>query len=355
MIGCGKYQGAYLYEVTEQDLLLERCVNTGCSAGTILIFTDKRSIDFGNELARAEGLPAAKEYLDLVACQTRQSCQSGQAHHSGQAYQSDLVSSEYEQRLDKLTSQISTQDENMRVLNEQISQRDELLRDLAESLSKQKQDNDLLHLQLENAHEQLAADEIKHHELVEDLQHVSSETHTIETAFERVMEEKYQLEQELAERITELVELDLRNNDLQRQLEEPEVSTQKKNLEGAEFQVNAKTRDYSASHDDTAPRSDPKVKADPGAQADPKAQVMTMASGKQIHVLHEFPPTPKQSPITHAGKLVFSLLRLCALVLLAVLVLGAASVFATARVNDISFGAALDLIVKSFNFATGFL
>jgi len=319
MIGCGKYRDVYLYEVTEQDLLLKEAAGLDYVAGNVLMFSDKRAIDLGCEFARADDLLSAREYLD----------QRSQLYASGDVG--------YEQELATLTSQVAQQDTRLSELSEQIALRDELLRDLTESLKSQRQDNELLHGQLVKAQKQLAVDELKQSELVDDLQHISSETYTIEVALERVMEEKFKLEQELAERITELVELNLQNTDLKKQLEKP----------GGLF-------GHSSSVSQPEPKSIARkrvVGEVQGGALESDTRVVTMASGKQIHILHEFPATPKRTMRSRAGRLAVSFLRICALALVATLVLGCVSVVATAQANDISLGAALDLIIGSLNLA----
>jgi hypothetical protein len=76
-----------------------------------------------------------------------------------------------------------------------------------------------------------------------------------------------------------------------------------------------------------------------------------MASGKQIHILHEFPAAPKLSLSARAGHTLISGLRIVMIVLFAALALAAASVITTAQVNHISFGDALDLVLRSLNLA----
>ena len=326
MIGCGTYQNVYLYEVTEQDLLLKHQMSPPYQCGNILMFPDKRSVELGHEIARADDLHSARVYLDMRSSQSPQG------------------NPDYEQKLELLTTRITSQDENLRELSKQIAQRDELLRDLAENLNIQKQDNELLHVQLTKAHEQLAADELKHSELFNDLQFISRETHTIEAALERVIEEKFQLEQELAERITELIELNLQNDDLRKQIEVP--------LANSEYAPvrSLKTQKQSQEAGPIAPGIPHSPTTTEGT-----TQPETMDSGKQIHILHEFPATPKRSPATHANRLAFAFIRICVIVAASLLVLGTASVVATAQVNNISFGTALDLIIESLNLSSGFV
>jgi hypothetical protein len=323
VIGRGKHNDVYLYEVTDQDLLLDAGVPVAYCAGNILMFADRRNVNLGNELACAEDLATAKEYL------MHGGWQSGQTEH------------ESDSKLAALTSRIRSQDESLRNLTEKIEQRDELLRDLSETLKTQKRDNELLHEQLEQARAQLAVDELKHNELVDDLQHVSMETHTIEGTLERVMDEKFRLEQELAERITELVELNLQNDDLRKQLIEPaRLSPPPLSVGPVEpAAIEPATMDVSPDKAESPSAQD--------AQDVQDARVLTMASGKKIHVLHEFPTAPRQSPVAHAGHVLLSVSRVMAIVLCAILLLSVASIIATAQVNGISYGTALDSIIKS--------
>jgi hypothetical protein len=324
MIGRGKYNDVYLYEVTEQDLLLDDELSTVYHAGTVLMFADRRGIELGGEFARGEDLAAAKEYLD----------------HRGR--HDNQQGSEHEIELAALTSQITARDENLQDLTEKIEQRDELLRDLSENLKSQRQDNELLHAQLEQARAQLAVNEIRHNELVGDLQHVSEETHTIESTLERVMEEKFKLEQELAERITELVELDLQNDDLRKQIINPRAL-----LAETAAPMPLPTTTVS---DGVAEKLSDHPESETAA-ADSDSQVLTMSSGKKIHVLHEFPTAPRQSASSRVSHALGSGLRIAAIALFAVLLLGVASVVTTAQANNISYGEALDLVMKSLGFA----
>jgi hypothetical protein len=337
MIGRGRQGDVYLYEVTEQDLLFDDGTATAYHAGNVLMFVDRHNVGLGNEFARADDLAAAREYL------SREDWRSG--------WQED----EHLSRLTALKSQIDSRDESLRNLTEKIEQRDELLRDLSESLKTQKQDNELLHAQLEWTRTQLAVDELKRNELVDDLQHVSEETHTIESTLERVMDEKFRLEQELAERITDLVELNLQNDDLKRQLSAPPAPT----WPPGSPEPSAPNTSPTAAPGDAVPSVPGAVggmaTGAPGiatAAVDSEdLRVLTMASGKKIHVLHEFPAAPKQTAAARVAHAVVSLLRVVAIVIFAALVLGTASVVATAQVNGISLGAALDLIMGSIGLA----
>jgi len=324
MIGCGKYRDVFLYEVTEQDLLLRQKMNQHYRVGTILMFSDRCAVELGREFACSDDLFSAKEYLD---------------NRHVQNYQSNL---EYERKLETFTSRIALQDDRLSELTRQIAQRDELLRDLAESLNSQKQDNELLHIQLTKARDQLAADQLKHNELFGDLQFISSETHAIEAALERVMEEKFQLEQELAERITDLIELNLQNDDLRKQLDKTQQSPEYLPAQ------RHKQKEKQNSLDSVKP-----VVAEGQSITKDNSPMKNADSGKQIHILHEFPTSTAKTPVTQATRLMFSLFRICTIAFASILVLGVASVIATAQVNGISIGAALDLIIESLNLTAG--
>jgi hypothetical protein len=315
MIGHGKYNDVYLYEVTEQDLLFNKEASKTYCVGNVLMFADKRVIDLGHELARAEDLAAAREYLVQ------------------EDDQGDASECEDQSKLAALTSRLALQDEALRSLTKKIEQRDELLRDLSESLTAQKQDNSLLQTQLEQARTQLAVDELKHNEMVDDLEYASKETHTIGSTLERVMDEKFRIQQELAERITELVELNLQNDDLKRQLLKPAQATEAPPLAEPAMRAESSTATPADLCETTPSSSDSKV--------------LTMASGKKIHVLHEFPTAPKPGPVVSFGRILVSVARVTIITLFALLVLGTASVITTAQVNSLSYGAALDLIMRS--------
>ncbi|MDR1013881.1 MAG: hypothetical protein LBL86_02725 [Coriobacteriales bacterium] len=333
MIGRGRHNDVYLYEVTEQDLLLGDEIVGGYRAGNVLMFGDRRRIDLGSELAHAKDLDEAKEYL------SRGGWKGGQ------------LENDYQEKLAVLTERISTQDKDLRGLAEKIEQRDELLRDLAENLASQKQDNELLHTQLEHARAQLAVDELRHNEMVDDLQHVSEETLTIGNTLERVMDEKFKLEQELAERITDLVELNLQNDDLKKQLTDPLGA-----MSGAPSPARAPVpaRPHPASPTGNG-ASEGDIRDWPegtsGRPAVPGPQAHALSSDKEIHVLHEFPAAPRTPAGLRAGHALFSALRIMAIALLALLVLGMTSILATAQVNGTTLGAALDLLMKGIGLA----
>jgi DNA polymerase III alpha subunit (gram-positive type) len=316
MLGRGKHNDIFLYEITEQDLLLGGGFTVAYKVGNVLMFADKKSVALGAELACADDLEAAKEYLN-------------QKERQG-------VVSYKSRRIDRasidLRSQIAEKEENLRCLTEKIEQRDELLRDISETLKSQKQENELLHLQLTQAREQLIVDELVRSELVDDLQTVSKDTHTIESTLEHVLEEKFNLEQELAEKITDLVEMNLQNDDLRKQLngEAKRMPSQSNGVQ--------RTRALTASSQNTADKVE--------LSARPEAQVLTMSSGKRIHVMHEFSDAAKLGLFAGTKRLLFSCAKILATAVAAVALIMIVSVIATAGTNGISHGDALDLILQ---------
>jgi hypothetical protein len=326
MIGRGKHNEVYLYEVTEQDLLVGDSTTAAYRVGNVLMFAEKRSVSLGKESARADDFSAALEYLDQIAQQSNQPEPDSRA------------------QLSALAAQVTMRDENLRDLTEKIELRDELLRDLSETLKSQKQDNELLHAALKNTQAQLAVDELKCNEMYDDLQHASEETFTMESTLERVMEEKFALEQELAERICELVELDLQNDDLRKQLTVP-VPLFEPVAESAATPVPIPVVGFADQSSSPLPGEQPEVVAPENREP----QILTMASGKQIHILHEFPAPPRPSLLGRAGHALTSALRVMAIILFAAFILAAASVITTAQINHSSFGDALDLLLKSLN------
>ena len=362
MIGRGKYRDIHLYEVTRQDLLFETKADPPYDAGNILMFSDRRSIALGRESARARNLQAAKEYLDErrpldahpnIAESSRPSAHqyshpntspstspSASLGASPSASLGAQPTTTEPQRAAQLASRLSLQEKTLEELSEKITQRDQLLRELTERLHSQRQDNELLQGRLSNANEQLAEGELKYGELVDDLHNASKKTQNLEATLEQVTEEKYQLEQELAERITDLLELNLKNDDLSRRLEQSARSAK-----------NDTKQPTSARPISTQPASAKPASAQPEKQQAMKAdtRVITLASGDEVHILHEFPEPPKRPLSQRALHILFSVLRSCGVILAAVLVLIAAGVITTSYLNDISYASAFDLMVKEID------
>jgi hypothetical protein len=331
LISRGRHNGLFLYEVTEQDLLLPDYQKGAYRAGNVLIFSDKRNVSLGQELARADDIIAAREYLD--------SQQQGALieQTAAEPHPADLAA---------LTAQLRERDERLQDLTIKIEQRDELLRDLADNLKNQKQDNELLYAILEATRERLAVEEASREELVDDLQQASAETLNIDSTLERVLEEKFKLEQELAESITELMDMNLRYDDLKRHVDSISANSEAADTETSQpaTAVGAASNGGSSVSTDSATGS---AAGSAHGVPNPDSQILTMPSGKQIHIYHEFPSAPRPSVASRFNLILRGLARSCGFVVLAALVLLATSIFATAKVNGCSFGEALDLLLKS--------
>ncbi len=324
MLGRGKQNDIFLYEITEQDLLVGGESVAAYSVGNVLMYADKKTVTLGAELARADDLDAAKEYL-------KQKDKYGAGSHKDRRL---------DQAYSEMYSQIAEKEESLKALTKKIEQRDELLKDIAETLKSQREENELLHLQLKKAREQLAVDELIRNELFDDLQNVSKDTHTIESTLEHVMEEKYSLEQELAEKITNLVELDLQNDELRRLLENTALSNDTKaNRIDAEYAPNP------ASINAESKITSVKASAQP-------SQILTMASGKEIHVMHEFSKPHKTGFLSNSKHIMSSALKIFGTAVIAMALIATISIITTAATNGISQGEALDMMLERFGLPT---
>jgi len=275
MINKGRYSQFYLYEVTEQDLLVPTETAARYTAGNVLVFADKKEVDLGRELARADDIATAHEYLA-----------NSEALLFG--------------RIQELQSQ-------NRELLTRIDQRDELLRDLSEDLRYERDMASIFQTKLNEAQSQLEVGSLSLTELIDDLQQVSVDTRTVEVELEKTLAEKANLEQELAERIADLVALNLQNDELKRQL----------------------------SGGGEAPDSPKK-----------DSQVLTVSSGKQVHVYHEFPSPPKRTARATVSLVARSFLRTSLLLAIVAVLFIVLSVATTAALNNISIGEALDYLVS---------
>ncbi|MCL2756628.1 MAG: hypothetical protein FWD43_00920 [Coriobacteriia bacterium] len=303
MIYRGRYDHFHLYEVTEQDLLIPTKQDTQYHAGNVLVFPDKKTIDFGYEVAKADDFATAREYLA----------------------NSELFMYE---RINDLRTQVEE-------LSTRIEQRDGLLREISDDLRYEKETSKYLQEQLEDAHYQIEIEKLSRNELVSDLQQVSVDTHTVEIALEKTLTEKVKLEQELAARIVDLVDLDLQNNELKRQLGQ----------DASKAQTNAAVR---VAVDETPPKgSDPAAFAvEASILPTLDAHVLTVSSGKQVHVYHEFSAPPRRTARAASALAARAVLRFIIVVLIIAVLFVASSVIATAQLNNVSLGEALDLLIQ---------
>jgi hypothetical protein len=280
MINKGRRGHLFLYEVTEQDLMIPDELAKAYRPGNVLVFADKKSVGLGGELARADDLESAYDYI-----------QNNGAIMYGRAME--------------LQAKVND-------LNDRIRQRDELLGDLSEDLRCERQINDILRAQIDDVRSRIHQDELSREELVGDLQTVSEEMQGYEAALEKTINEKLELESELASRITDLVELNVQYDELKAQLE---LSAQKAG------------------------------QGDDGDRLPETGQIVTVGSGKQVHVYHEFPQAPRRTLRTATSLGARLLLRACLAVCVAMLLIVLLSVAATAQFNGISMGEALDLLL----------
>ncbi|MDR2672841.1 MAG: hypothetical protein LBC35_06100 [Coriobacteriales bacterium] len=320
MLSRGRKEGVYLYEITEQDLVLTDDNTTRYVAGNIVFFTSKKNATLGNEIAKADDLAAAEEYLKNSA---------------------ELLV----EHLRRLEQRLAQQTES-------LHERDKLMRDLTDDLESQRYSNQVLIAQLRQLKEQVSIERMSREEIVDDLEQASAETYSKELELNRVIEAKLGLEQELAAMITDLVELNAQNDDLKRRLDEPfngtnvplaaavphkAAVTSTEGQQGRTTQI-ITTEDIQSGTTHLRDHAESiRVSFD---------EVLTMASGKQIHIYHDFPVLHNER-----GRRSFDLpqnvLRFAAVVLVGLAVVLVASVFATAQFNNLSLGEALDVILKS--------
>ncbi|MDR2493442.1 MAG: hypothetical protein LBD25_08320 [Coriobacteriales bacterium] len=313
MIYKGRNNNLYLYEVTEQDLLVPSELSQQYKAGNVLVFSSKKQVELGQELIRADDMEAAYEFLE---------------NSDGYLYES-----------------VKSMQKRIADLEHRIVLRDNLLGELNDDLLSQQETNGVLIAFLKKAQSQLKAGELSRNELVDDLQQVSAETHTIGIALERSLEEKEQLQAELAKLITDLLDLNCQNDDLKRQLSELRTIGEGDGPQkGPEPTSNV--QEMPVPHDNMLSKAAVPQLGTCELAVEPysreRAQMVTMTSGKQVHVFHEFGTPPRRSARSWASLTVRMLLR-AALITTAVMVTFVLlSVFATAQLNGISIGEALD-------------
>lgn len=303
MLFKGKRGGYYLYELTPSDLAWEDADTTHYQKGNILLFSDKKQIALGAEAARADDLSSAYDYLEGKVCE-----HAVTSLHEGEA--------------------IALLEKQLTHSKASLKRRDDLLGELTADLESQRNSNQVLIAQLEALREQVHIEKISKEEVLGDLEFASAETYRKDQELQAAIDAKAQLEQELAARICELLELDSANTDLQKKL-------QQQATEEASLQQHAPKESLTS----TPPQPPDNRQS---------IQVLTTATGKQVHVYHEFPKSGRQG-FSKRMLSMRGLLRSFGLILIAVVILVVGSVFATAHLNGISPGEALDATLKTLS------
>ncbi|MCL2632537.1 MAG: hypothetical protein FWD45_05585 [Coriobacteriia bacterium] len=383
MIRRGQQNNILLFEVTEQDLLDTDAFPATYQAGNVLLFDNRQTIRIGLELARADDFSCAVEFLSegefgsLTVVNDGASGGVVGAELGAALPLESLVQQETENAFLQKTyaetdsSAIVALSAEIEQLNIRLAQRDGLLGDFNQKMKLQQDEIDLLQIILNQTQSQIALQEASQDELIDDLKQASASTQMVELNLERIIEEKYMLEQELAEKIVELLESSMINDSLQRQLDrikeqdnvdkttplEPVIPTfteekpDNQPLYSADlerFEIDAEVvsgcREYPHSPAVGTQSEDESFFAAIEKQV---SQVLTMSGGKQIHVYHEFPTLTKQRPGEVVKQVLFACIKAAAvLALIGVLTL-IGSVIATSINNSVSLGQALDLIIKS--------
>ena len=347
MIRRGRQDNILLFEITEQDLLDTEVFPTSYQAGNVLLFDHHQSVRIGLELARADDLSCALEFLSI----DREIIHSNVAADAECTARCDKKTTckEVDSCLlhslpNNMTLQGACIIDEIDLLKQRLEQRDGLLSDFAEQLKLQQEENELLNLLLEQTQSQIELEAASRDELMDDLRYASASTQMIEDNLERVIEEKFRLEQELAEKITALIESSMQNDDLRRQvdfLKEPKTTIGTTLLPN-DLPDQTRSRNWT---DDKSVGSETELELLPSEQQ--INQTLTMSSGKLIHIYHEFPTLVKRRP-QHTFKLITrTILKSTAVLALVVLCTLVCSVLATSLNGNISFGQALDLIMDS--------
>ncbi|MCL2883062.1 MAG: hypothetical protein FWF30_01150, partial [Coriobacteriia bacterium] len=202
-----------LYEVCADDLA-DNAAAAGYSPGNILLFAADSKPELGAELAKADDLAATLEFLGVAGYEPESPEGPALENYAGQrgigaqgGGAQGLGGQGGEAGHDEVrdnTAPSASEPENQRLkanireLAERIEQREGLLTDLSETLKSQRQENEILRAMLDESSTELAVNRLTRQELANDLQEASANSLTVETALERVLEEKYQLEQEVA-------------------------------------------------------------------------------------------------------------------------------------------------------------
>ncbi|MCL2529230.1 MAG: hypothetical protein FWE41_02735 [Coriobacteriia bacterium] len=315
MLYIGKHDSFYLYELTDTDLMWENALLNNYAVGNILFFGNKKDICLGLELAKADDLTTALAYLDKGLEQANLTYQ----------VTPESFATLYRELTDTQTN---------------LNRRDDLLCELTIDLESQRASNHMLLAQLEAMREQVSIEKLTRDEVLGDLQTASAETFRKDEELQKAIDAKIHLEQELAARICELLELDSANAEL------------KKRLDGRSFDdlplATEPSLQAAISGAHAASPSLDKTQALP-LPFDSKqsiAQVYTMPSGKQIHIYHDFPLNQRRGK-KRASATLKSFLRVGVLLFFGLLLFLGGSAVATAYLNNISIGEGLDVTLKT--------
>ncbi|MDR0500754.1 MAG: hypothetical protein LBG97_05860 [Coriobacteriales bacterium] len=373
MIYKGRYQNLYLYEVTEQDLILKGEAMQEYSVGNVLVFSDRKNIQFGSQLIRADDMESALEFFQSDPDYSSIMQDVASEDMQDEQFTSNTAEQSFNNRtlndlsLTKLSNDDPPSDDLESInahLRSEIEKRDELLRDISENLNIQRDHNEALKSALLEAQERLTVNDITQEEMLSDLENISAETQTIELTLERTLEEKSQLEAELAKSIAEFIELNFQNDDLRRRLDE---LNSKVEANSSSTTPSASPTATPSATSTTAPTQTPAsaLNSIPTSTSVPasaptattastpahpfintrQGSMYTLPSGKNIQVYHEFPRPTRRSGTATFALGVRTIIRTFALILLGILVVIAVSVFATAQVNHTSLGDALNALL----------
>lgn|GEM_PF-1820784 len=311
----GKYNGCYLYELTDTDLLWDDTGYKRYQVGNIILFNSKRSVALGAELGKADDLATALAYLDVDPEHASLAQSAGQEPFA-----------ELQRQLIETRSIIDN--------------RDGLLRELVADLDSQRNSNKVLIAQLESLREQISIERVSRNEVMDDLEVVSAETLRKDMQLQDAIDAKARLEQELAARICDLLELDSANSDLQKRLEQGAgVDSAASTFHGQPVEVSrTEISDITSANIDSS-SVQLQLQSSYG-------HVYTMPSGKQVHLYHEFPQS-KGSLLKRLPLLLRGLVRVLGLVIIGLGLFFIGSILATAMLNDLSLGESLDYTLRA--------
>ena len=342
MLFRGKHHGYYLYELTKTDLIWEESDRLSYQTGNVLLFINKKDVALGLEQVKADDLTTALDYLEGTVEYVEE---KHDTHNNEESLKQLLAKSEAK-----------------------VLWLDGYLKDLTSDLESQRYSNQLLIAQLESLREQISIEQISRNEVIGDLELVSAETCRIDKELQEAIGAKAKLEQELAARICELIELDSANTDLQKRLNNR--SYEEESVAGAAPPAGVASASAATSPEITVPPNTscplPTPQGSPaknpgsappdlqnvtplkgGVTAPtPDVQIFTSPTGKQIHVYHEF-STLKGRALRRRIPALNAVARVVLLLIAGVIILLVGSIAATAHFNNLSLGEALDTTLKT--------